>query len=53
MLRWLSPEDRDRRNKRIVYLKDVKGMTFMQIAGRFNIGRQTVWTAYHKEKAKR
>ena len=50
MLRWLPPKERKRRNKRIVYLRDVKGLSWQEIAGRFDLANWTVRAAYKKAK---
>lgn len=41
------------RNLNIVKLKDKRGMSFSQIAKEFNIGKQTAYDIYRREKARK
>ena len=52
MGRWLSKKEYRERAKRIVELRDKKGLQFADIAKRVNAHPSSVERSYHQEKGK-
>ena len=52
MGRWLSKKDYMKRAKRIVKLRDEKGLQFVDIAERMGISESIVGRCYHQAKEK-
>ena len=50
MGRWLNKKDYTKRAKRIMELRDEKGLQFAEIARRMGIAQGVVEYSYHKSK---
>ena len=52
MARWLSKEEREKRIKRVIELRDKYNLTFYQIAGRIGLHQRTVTWIYSEFRKK-